>query len=379
MLTITALYLTQEVLAIYKPPLTLNHFGSVAGGFLTSLFILPLLVTLLVIPNFGQQRLLHIQNQNLAQALQSLQLRQLSSQQTSEKLVSLVADLRSSSSQQAAGSQQQAANLVEVDETIQNMASSAASIAEVALQIKQASEAMMNDSESNAYNSSQAVKESEKGSEAVAQTIQITQAATQAYQQLLDNFAELRNRNAQVQRILELLASLASETNLLSLNAAIEAAGAGIYGERFSIVAQEVRTLAMQTTKASQEVVEIVQKIEEANAVTLESTTASYHKTLQTAEAAKNAGDAIERMREVLNTSQQQSTYIIQQAQTVKQLSNLIEIKTAQQYSASGQVVISLSDLRQVAQQNATVSKHTSAAAYTLEEMAQNLNLTLAN
>lgn len=376
---VLTLYLFQNVLGLYKPIIAITNDSRNAAGLSMSTFILTLVVALMILPSRNQERLLRFQNQQLIEALHSLQLRQHSSQVVSEQLVTLVTELRSSSSQQASDSQQQAANLAEVDETIKVMAGSATSIAQLALQIKQASETMMRDSQQNEQNSRQALKESEKGIEAVARTIEITQVATQSYQQLLDSFAELRNRNAQVQRILELLGEIARETNLLSLNAAIEAAGAGEYGSRFAVVAHEVRNLALQTTKASQEVGEIIQKIEEANIITFESTTESYHKTLETAEAAKNAGSIIEVLQEVLQTSQLQSTSTIKQAEKVQQLSNLIEVKTAQQDNSSRQVVGSLRDLRQIAHQNAAISGYTFEAAYSLEEMAQNLNVALAS
>ncbi len=74
--------------------------------------------------------------------------------------------------------------------------------------------------------------------------------------------------NAQIQRISEVVsvvANIAAEIHLLALNASIEAAGAGLPGERFSIVAVEVKKLARRTQQATDRIRELVLKVQQAN------------------------------------------------------------------------------------------------------------------
>src|SRR5699024_2079415 len=71
---------------------------------------------------------------------------------------------------------------------------------------------------------------------------------------------ELHDLNNQINDIASLIADIASETNLLSLNASIEAARAGEHGKGFAVVASEVRTLAENTAKAVKTVNRIVSK-----------------------------------------------------------------------------------------------------------------------
>jgi ABC-type glycerol-3-phosphate transport system substrate-binding protein len=160
----------------------------------------------------------------------------------------------------------------------------------------------------------------------------------------------LRDRISQIGQISQLLAGVAYDTHLLSLNAAIESASAGSYGMRFSIIAEEVYTLAARTREGSAQVSQLVQELDSA---------------LLTTEAAANAGLAqttmTTAMTNVLTTA---TTVLTASAQRTQQLATAIDQAMTQQRIGATQVSVALnsiadSALNMSSQSNAVATRAT--------------------
>ena len=93
----------------------------------------------------------------------------------------------------------------------------------------------------------------------------------------------------------------------------------------------------------------------------------------------EQAGNVIGHMGQVCEQAHLQASSISQSTRQVKELTGVIQVATNQQHTASQQVLTALSDLRTVAQENASGSQTVSSTATNLEEMSRNLNLALAN
>ncbi len=112
-----------------------------------------------------------------------------------------------------------------------------------------------------AYSTSQQTDDSaRRGAEVIRQTISVMQEMTEYMRNAAESISALDNQSQVISSIIKTISGIAEQTNLLALNAAIEAARAGEQGRGFAVVADEVRQLASRTTGATKEIVDVVQQ-----------------------------------------------------------------------------------------------------------------------
>jgi len=112
-----------------------------------------------------------------------------------------------------------------------------------------------------AYSISQQTNSSaEKGRDAIRETVEVLQRLSSSMESATQGITALDQQSQLIGTIIKTIGSIADQTNLLALNAAIEAARAGEQGRGFAVVADEVRQLASRTTTATQEIVSVVQQ-----------------------------------------------------------------------------------------------------------------------
>jgi len=121
---------------------------------------------------------------------------------------------------------------------------------------------------------------------AIAETVQLTS----------ERVGELGKQSDQITSIVKTIREIADQTNLLALNAAIEAARAGEQGRGFAVVADEVRKLAERTSLSTKEIGDMVQRIQDGTRGAIQSMESSLVKAGSGVELAGNAGQAIKRI-----------------------------------------------------------------------------------
>ncbi|PIE43234.1 MAG: hypothetical protein CSA50_05975 [Gammaproteobacteria bacterium] len=107
---------------------------------------------------------------------------------------------------------------------------------------------------------------SESGNGVMSSVVSRVENLQQEFQQAVTAVEQLRNDSTAIGKVVDVISSVAEQTNLLALNAAIEAARAGEQGRGFAVVADEVRTLAQRTQESTQEIQQVVATLQE-NAV----------------------------------------------------------------------------------------------------------------
>ncbi|WP_019529606.1 methyl-accepting chemotaxis protein [Dasania marina] len=186
----------------------------------------------------------------------------------------------------------------------------------------------------------------EHGSQASSSNQSSMTTLANTVESMTENVAQLQEESAQIGSVLDVIGSIAEQTNLLALNAAIEAARAGEQGRGFAVVADEVRALAHRTQEATVEIQNMVEGLQGK---------------------AQAAVKAMEQGRELSNNSLEQSKNIEQLLRkihdvisNVTQLTNQIADGTSTQTSATDQIN---QRVQAIADQGREVSANLSAIA----------------
>jgi methyl-accepting chemotaxis protein len=138
----------------------------------------------------------------------------------------------------------------------------------------------------------------EKGSDVIHSAVSEMTAISEAVKESSDVITELSNQSEQITNIVNTIRGIAEQTNLLALNAAIEAARAGDQGRGFAVVADEVRQLAGRTTTSTEEISEMIEKVQALTNSAINSMEACQGQANSGTELASQAGEVITEIKD---------------------------------------------------------------------------------
>jgi len=286
-------------------------------------------------------------------------------------LAAMVESLRRNTNELAEGANVLASSASEILATTTQVASGAAQTATAISETTTTVEEVKQTGHLSSQKAKYVVESSQKAAEvarAGRKTVEISVAGMKHIEAQMESIAEsIVKLSEQSQTIGEIIASvndLADQSNLLAVNAAIEAAKAGEQGKGFGVVAQEIRSLAEQSKQATAQVRNILSEIQKATSAAV----------MATEQGSKAVATGVKQSAEVDEAIRALADTIAEAAQAATQ----IAASSQQQLVGTDQVALAMESIRQASTQNVAGTKQAETAAYNLADLGQKLKQLVA-
>jgi CHASE3 domain sensor protein len=261
------------------------------------------------------------------------------------RMQSSSAELQAAASQQASGAKEQATAMAEITTTISELLATARQIAESSQRVAQIAEQTAGSARSGHVTV-------ERGHDSMV-------AIRRQVDLIVANMLELGKKSQHIGAVLDIVSELSEQTNILSINATIEAAGAGEAGKRFAVVADEIRKLADRVGGSTKEIRNLIEDIR-----------ASVNTTVMTTESGSKAVDAGTRQLAEVATAFKQIASLVA---TTTDAAREIELSTKQQSTAVEQVNVAVANVAQATRENEASSVQTLQTAAELTRLSAEL------
>lgn len=229
------------------------------------------------------------------------------------------AELQAAANQQAASAREQAGAMNEIATTIRELIATSHQIAESAQRVAQVAE----ETSASARDGDKAVESANASISGIRRQVD----------QIVEHMLDLGRKSQQIGAVLDIVSELAEQSNILAINATIEAAGAGESGKRFSVVADEIRKLSDRVADSTKEIRALIDDMR-----------AAVNTTVMATETGSKAVDAGSRQFDAVASSFREIAAMIE---TTTDAAREIELSTKQQSTAVEQVNIATSNVAQ--------------------------------
>ncbi len=282
-------------------------------------------------------------------------------------LVSLLGNLRRSTLQIQGATRVLASSASEIFASVTHLSSGAAETASAVTEtattveeVKQTAQVSNQKAKYVSESAQKAVQVSRAGETSVTQTVEGMDRIREQMESIAESIVRLSEQSQAIGEIIASVNDLAEQSNLLAVNASIEAARAGDQGKGFAVVAQEVKTLAEQSKHATGQVRTILSDIQKATSAAV----------MAIEQGGKAVEAGVKQSTEAGTSIQSLAKSVAEAAQAAQQ----IAASSQQQLTGVDQVTLAMDNIKQASVQNVESMKQVEIAAQSLNELGQKLS-----
>ncbi len=255
------------------------------------------------------------------------------------------AELQAAANQQAASSREQSTAMAEITTTISELLATSRQIAESSQRVAQMA--------------AQTAGSARSGDETVARARESIAGIQRQVELVVGHMLDLGKKSQQIGVVLDIVSELAEQTNILAINATIEATGAGDAGRRFGVVADEIRKLADRVAGSTKEIRRLIEEVRSA-----------VNTTVMVTETGSKAVDAGTRQFGDVTTALRQIGGLVS---STTDAAREIELSTKQQSTAVEQVNVAIANVAQASKESEVSSAQTLQTASQLATLSKDL------
>lgn len=292
----------------------------------------------------------------------------------SEQVSSQSEELTQSANEVTEGSEQIASTMEQLSAGAETQANSATNLSEMMKDFLEKIEESYEKGESISESSNEVVSMTQEGQALMTQSVDQMEKINRIVRSAVDKVQGLDQQTQDISKLVQVIEDIAEQTNLLALNAAIEAARAGEHGKGFAVVADEVRKLAEQVSTSIGDITSIVSSIQTESKNVVESLESSYGEVESGTKQIRLTGETFEKMNQSLTEMAYSIQSISENLREVSDNSKEMNRSIEEVASVSEEAAAGVEEASASVQQTSSSMEDISNSAEELAKLAEQLN-----